>query len=61
MARARREYSAQERRELWERWKRGESISEIGRALERAPGTIHYTIRQHGGVAPRERRRAVWR
>lgn len=57
MARARREFSAQERRELWERWKRGESISEIGRALDRAPGTIHCTIRQQGGVPPRERRR----
>ena len=58
MARARREYSARERRELWERWKRGESISEIGRALDRAPGTIHCTIRQYGGVVPRERRRS---
>ena len=58
MARRRREYSAQERRELWERWKRGESISEIGRALDRAPGTIHYTIRRRGGVAPPERRRS---
>jgi hypothetical protein len=36
LARKRREYSAQECRELWERWKRGESISEIGRALDRA-------------------------
>jgi len=58
MARARREYSAQERRELWERWKRGDSVSEIGRALDRAPGTIHCTIRQHGGVPPRERQRS---
>ncbi|MCZ7589884.1 MAG: helix-turn-helix domain-containing protein [Gaiella sp.] len=58
MARARREYSAQERRELWERWRRGESVSEIGRALDRAPGTVHCTIRQHGGVPPRERRRS---
>jgi IS30 family transposase len=57
LARRRREYSARERRELWERWKRGESISEIGRALDRARGTIHHTIRQHGGKAPPERRR----
>jgi IS30 family transposase len=56
--RKRREYSALERRELWDRWRRGESISDIGRALDRAPGTIHCTIRQHGGVAPRERRRS---
>jgi len=58
MRRKRREYSAVERRELWARWKRGESISEIGRALDRAPGTIHCTIRQHGGVVPRERQRS---
>ncbi len=57
MRRKRREYSAAERRELWDRWKRGESISHIGRALDRAPGTIHETIRQHGGVVPSERRR----
>ena len=58
MARKRREYSAREHRELWERWKRGESIGDIGRALDRAPGTIHCTIRQSGGVAPAERRRS---
>jgi IS30 family transposase len=58
MARRRRQYSADERRELWERWRRGESIGDIGRALDRSPGTIHCTIREHGGVAPRERRRS---
>jgi IS30 family transposase len=57
VARARRRYTAQERRELWERWKRGESVSDIGRALDRAPATIHCTIRERGGVAPRERSR----
>jgi len=55
--RMRREYSAGERRELWARWRRGESISEIGRALDRAPGAVHYTIRQCGGIAPPDRRR----
>ncbi len=58
MAKPRRDYSVQERRELWERWKRGESVSEIGRALDRARATVHCTIRQQGGVAPRERRRS---
>jgi transposase, IS30 family len=58
MARARRVYSASERRELWERWRRGESISEIGRALDRAPGTIFTTLKEHGGIAPPERRRS---
>jgi transposase-like protein len=50
MAKKRREYSGAERTELWERWKRGESISEIARALDRAPGTIHCTIREHGAL-----------
>ena len=58
MARKRREYSARERRELWERWRRGESVCEIGRALDRAPGTISHTIRLRGGVGPSERRRS---
>jgi IS30 family transposase len=51
-------YSTSERRELWERWKRGESISEIGRALDRAPGTILTTLKEHGGIAPAARRRS---
>jgi IS30 family transposase len=58
VARERRRFSTRERRELWERWRRGESVSEIGRALDRAAGTIHCTIRQHGGVAPPQRRRS---
>lgn len=53
-----RAYSARERRELWERWKRGESAGEIGRALDRDKGTVSRTIRERGGVAPPERRRS---
>ncbi len=59
MAKARRGYSAVERRELWERWQRGETISEIAGALDRAPGTIHCTLRERGGIAPPPRRRRV--
>lgn len=58
MAKKRREYSVAERRELWERWKRGESYADIARALDRVPATIYCTIRQQGGVAPRDRRRS---
>jgi IS30 family transposase len=59
MARARRSYSASERAELWERWKHGETVSTIARALDRAPGTIHCTLRERGGVAPSPRRRSA--
>jgi IS30 family transposase len=58
VARKRREYSVAERRELWERWRRGESYVDIARALDRVPATIYCTIRREGGVAPRERRRS---
>ena len=58
MARKRREYSAAERRELWQRWKRGESFADIARALDRVPATIYCTIRREGGIAPPERRRS---
>jgi len=42
---------------LWARWVRGESVSDIARALDRAPGTIHCTLKERGGIAPPERRR----
>jgi len=58
VARRRRWYSAEERQELWERWRRGESVSEIGRALDRGPGTVDAQIRQRGGLPPPERRRS---
>jgi IS30 family transposase len=58
VARRRRWYSAEERQELWERWRRGESVSEIGRALDRWPGTVHAQLRQRGGLPPPERRRS---
>lgn len=54
----RRGYSAAERRELWERWKCGESVGDIARALDRVPATIYCTLRRRGGVAPPQRRRS---
>lgn len=42
--------------ELWRRWRAGESLSEIGRALERLPASVFSVLRSHGGIAP-----AAWR
>jgi len=58
VASKRRRYSAQERRELWERWRRGESVSEIARALDRGPGAVDRVLRKRGGLPPPERRRS---
>ncbi len=59
---SRRRYSLVERRELWQRWQQGETISEIGRALHPTPGTIHAVLCQRGGaVAPHRSRRGLLR
>ena len=46
------------RKELWERWKAGESISDISRALKKPPGSIHGILKAQGGIAPPPRRRS---
>ncbi|MDA1094649.1 MAG: IS30 family transposase [Acidobacteria bacterium] len=43
---------------IWERWKRGESLSEIGRAINRIPGAIFHVVRARGGVPPAPRCRS---
>jgi IS30 family transposase len=50
--------SAAQKGELWRRWKEGQSLSEIGLALDRHAGSIHGVIRLRGGYAPTERRRS---
>jgi transposase, IS30 family len=49
--------SAAGKKELWKRWRAGESISDIARALQKAPGSIHGMIEATGGFSPPERRR----
>jgi len=49
--------SAAGKKELWERWRAGESISDIARALHRPPGSIHGMIEATRGISPPERRR----
>lgn len=56
--RSRRKFSGAHKKELWKRWRQGESISEIARALERKPGTIHCLVSASGGIEPRPRRRS---
>ena len=44
------------KKELWERWKAGESISDIARALNKPPGSIHGVLKATGGIVPPHRR-----
>lgn len=56
MERARR-LSLEQKRELWERWKRGETLVEIGRALSRSVSNVFVMLASHGGIAPPLRKR----
>jgi len=50
-------FTAAEKTELWDRWKRGESLKAIGRAFGKQSSSI-YLVAPHGGIRPAERRRS---
>jgi transposase, IS30 family len=51
--------SAAQRADLWSRWRAGESLQEIGRALGKDHVVIHFLLARHGGIAPPARRRSL--
>jgi IS30 family transposase len=48
-----------QKKELWQRWKDGQSLSEIARALGKHPGSIHGVVKVNGGIVPVAKARAV--
>jgi IS30 family transposase len=56
--RKRRGLSAEQKAELWKRWKAGQSLNEIGRALGKDHVVVHFVLARHGGIAPPARRRS---
>jgi IS30 family transposase len=50
--------SVTQRAEMWRRWKAGESLHAIGRALGKEHHVIHFLLARHGGIAPPARRRS---
>src|SRR5712664_4363504 len=51
-------FTAAEKTELWDRWKRGESLKAIGRAFGKQSSSIYFLVAPHGGIRPAERRRS---
>lgn len=47
-----------EKHELWQRWRRGETLDQIAQALHRGPTSIYDYVGTEGGIAPRPRRRS---
>lgn len=50
--------TAEQRRDIWQRWKQGQSLSEIGRALGKIPGSVFHVVKANGGFVPAERKRS---
>ncbi|MFH9297755.1 transposase [Streptomyces sp. NPDC017520] len=44
---------------MWRRWRDGQSLSEIGRALGKVPGSIHGVVAAKGGFVPAARTRSA--
>src|ERR1700676_2506127 len=51
-------FTAAEKTELWDRWKRGESLKAIGRAFGKQSSSIYFLVAPHGGIRPALRRRS---
>jgi hypothetical protein len=50
--------SSAQRADMWGRWKAGQSLHAIGRALGKDQHVIHFLLARHGGIAPPVRRRS---
>ena len=44
--------------EMWDRWRRGESLKAIGRAFCKPSSSIYGQVSRHGGIRPAPRRRS---
>jgi DNA-binding CsgD family transcriptional regulator len=51
-------FTAAEKTELWDRWKRGESLKAIGRAFGKPSSSIYFLVAPHGGIRPALRHRS---
>src|SRR6187397_432050 len=43
-------FTTAEKTELWDRWKRGESLKAIGRAFGKPSSSIYFLVAPHGGI-----------
>jgi IS30 family transposase len=50
--------SARQKTEVWKHWSKGESLSDIGRAVGKHPGSVFGVLKLNGGITPFERHRS---
>jgi len=51
--------SAEQKSDVWRRWKAGQTLHEIGRAFGKEHSSIRCLVARHGGIAAAVRRRAL--
>jgi DNA-binding CsgD family transcriptional regulator len=51
--------SAAQKSELWRRWKQGQSLHEIGRALGKEHSSVRCLVSRYGGFVPAIRKRSL--
>ena len=51
-------YSTEQRADIWDRWKRGESAHEIGRLFDRGHSSIFKIFMKTGGLRPPSRKQS---
>jgi IS30 family transposase len=56
--RARIYYTAKQKSVMWDRWKKGDTLHDIGRLFDRGHSSIQGILRETGGIRPRERKRS---
>ena len=51
--------SAVQKSDMWQRWRAGQSLHEIGRAFGKEHSSIRCLVSRHGGFVPAVRRRSL--
>lgn len=54
----RRGFSHEQKAEIWARWKAGECVSDVARALAVPGSRVHHVLASRGGIAPLARKRS---
>jgi len=58
--RTRIKYTSAQKQEIWDRWKKGESLNSIGRLFDRPSSSIFNILAPTGGIRPPIRKRSKW-
>ena len=56
--RSRINYTSEQKKEMWDRWQKGDSLKDIGRSFGRPSSSIYSILSPTGGIRPLDRKRS---